>query len=347
MRIHNDLKPELCAARERGRYAITETYLDGDKIIATDGRRLTVVPVKLERHDANGFIQPDAYKDARAVAKKQFPRSKDFYGMEANGAVKLDNGATLQRPIDGVFPRWRQVVPKTPPTITIGLNTNYLAEIAAAIGAGKGTEADGVIYIDIADPSQPYVIHRGDRGAAGAAYGVLMPACTRKDSDWNSKTPDYYGAEITRELEACWNEALAENTRVEFDRIIPAAAKGARFEHDWHEAEQLDFRRWAATTNDTNVSAAIYTAHLEACGMNDALDAATRTRRELETARQQIETLVKTTAAEMLKPAPVTLTTEESKIAGEIAAENNTSPRAVKTWMKKQLQSIPAGAIAF
>ena len=76
MEINPKFKPELVASREAGRLSITEPYLTGDTLVATDGKMLLAVPVRRDPHDADGYITGEALSGDCALLVGVFPGRK-------------------------------------------------------------------------------------------------------------------------------------------------------------------------------------------------------------------------------------------------------------------------------
>lgn len=171
------------APKEAGRYAMQHARLElsplepaseGEDnkegtLVVTDGHRLVVVPVELDEHDAEGFVSREAF-DAAVKADK----GRAAVSLEANGSLKLRNGATFPRPEGGEFPRWRAVMPRykrgDEGTTTIAFNARQLAEIAAVLSP----ETDHVVLTVKPNDKGEYVLPFLVKGA-GPGVGVLMP----------------------------------------------------------------------------------------------------------------------------------------------------------------------------
>lgn len=170
MKIRKDCKIELIASNNRTRLCLAQPYLEGDSLVATNGRCLVMLPVVREDGDEDGRISAQALAAARKLVKHSGEIS-----IHANGAQVLADGTSLPRATlesHGKFPNWKQVVPKLteishPHRIT--LNAKYLYEIAQAMGA----EA---ITLSIQDENSAAVI---TSSANPGAIGVLMPVRTR------------------------------------------------------------------------------------------------------------------------------------------------------------------------
>jgi len=171
MKLPNNCKIEAVASKDTYRIQTSAAYLQGDKLIATNGRAIVVLPVEREEHDTDGYIPAKALAAARKLAKR------DMAHLAANGCITLKDGSTMPRDNLGgaVFPNWQQCVPKEPEQshpVRIGFNVKLLAEIAAAMG----TET---VCIRIQDEKSPIMVYPTGatrmNEASPNAVGVLMP----------------------------------------------------------------------------------------------------------------------------------------------------------------------------
>lgn len=143
-------------------------YLDVEKkkIIATDGYKLLALPVTPEEADTSGYIMPESFKYARKLAGKL-----EEIRLTVNGGVTFPDGSTTPRvsgeaalqPDDYVD--WQRVVPAGPWTLTVGINADYLLQLAKALGSErvvlKFTDAVSAIRVE---PEEQ-----------GEGFAVLMP----------------------------------------------------------------------------------------------------------------------------------------------------------------------------
>lgn len=178
MLINKDLKVELIASKDVTLQHLMHAHLDAEKkrLVATDGHRMVIVPVTVEKGDDSGSIPVDAIKQARKLAGK----SRDEAQVKANGAIVLESGATMPRPkVD--FPPYEQVVPSYRPgtggTVTIAFNARYLHELAQALGT-EHVELTFKVVRAGARIVDPIIVGRnGSRYEAKDPLGVLMPMC--------------------------------------------------------------------------------------------------------------------------------------------------------------------------
>lgn len=176
MKIDNALKPELVCSKDATRPILQQAYLKGDRLVATNGRSLAVIPVEREDGDTDGFISPAALKAARKLAKR-----RDAVSIKANGCLALADGTQLPRTEPGQFPNYEQVIPKTPEEshkITLALDAKMLLDLAQALGSDKVK-----LCITGGDTVQPILVSPLEQNRFGAAlgkakegaFGVLMP----------------------------------------------------------------------------------------------------------------------------------------------------------------------------
>lgn len=184
--IHKGLAK--CAAKAAGRYAMADLRLEttppaghtsGGSLVATDGRRIVVVPVELDDGDDAGLVSVEAFTQAVKLAGKGSEAS-----MKANGSLVCKNGATFERPT-GDFPRWQQAMPAfrpaDPGTVTIAFNAVYLAEIIKALGTV--TDCASITFQVETDSTTgrhtaakaPILVGTGSKAFA---FGALMPITT-------------------------------------------------------------------------------------------------------------------------------------------------------------------------
>lgn len=169
MKIDKNCKIENIVSKDSKRGPITRLYVhknsSGQEVaVATDGRRLAVVPILFEEGDSEGYLTADQLKMARKVTDKK----QEEISLSANGEIKLSNGVTMPRvSLDaGPYPNYPQVIPNQPATFTIGLNAHFLSELADAIGSPHGE-----VTLQFIDDMTAIRVSGGIQGA----FGVLMP----------------------------------------------------------------------------------------------------------------------------------------------------------------------------
>ena len=139
MKLKSKYRPELICSRDATRMVLTNANLGFVKgkqcLVATDGKRLLVLPVEGEQLEKeNGPVPREALKLAR---EKRPSRKQDVVSIVLNGKCELENGWTLPRPTqeDMKYPNVEQVIP-TPSSMDqkISFNARFLWEIAQALG---------------------------------------------------------------------------------------------------------------------------------------------------------------------------------------------------------------------
>ena len=169
MKIKKECKIELIASRDETRHVLCNPYLQGSKLIATDGQRLVAIPVELEEGDSDGPIDCSAFKLSRKTSSRE-----EFSKISANGSLKVhtkDGEITMPRKnLDGYsFPQWQKVLPNPDRGgIKIGLNAKFLYEIAQALGGDR-------VVIEILDANSPIIVKGSHENYIEGAIGVLMP----------------------------------------------------------------------------------------------------------------------------------------------------------------------------
>ena len=222
------------AATETGRYAITGVQLertpDGRPIaVATDGKRMIAATWKEDAAKdfpdfsvpgqdigQDGVIVPSSlWNDiAKGIPKRAVRREHKFAQVQVHGqevqAATTDGGGVKRTgaPKDeGVFPKFRQVIPKGHKKAYITFNARYLAEVALAVAEAAGPRSDGkdtLVTLAIEAPNRPALIVT--RGEDAAVLGVLMP-CRDEDAKGSDEEKyvdgliaEFTGGEIAKAL---------------------------------------------------------------------------------------------------------------------------------------------------
>lgn len=176
-----------CLSEEGQRYAMRYALLEtGDKrLVATDGRRLVLLPVELDEHDTDGYVTNEALA---AASKAKPPRGTTAHAQNercllANGSLKVPFANFEQpRPDAGnhSFPNYKGALPEFKQgdagTASITFNAQYLADIAECLSA----EGDAVTITfklgnrkEMLGKELPILVTYGKDRDAG--FGVLMP----------------------------------------------------------------------------------------------------------------------------------------------------------------------------
>lgn len=168
MKLNKKYKIEKAVSTDTTQYVLNNPHLERTGtgkgvLIATDGRRLAVVPVELDVADRTGSVPLDAIKE---LVKDKYGRSV----LIVNGKAELirNDGSKAEYPrAEGTFPDWKRVIPTGKVDFEVTFNPQMLLDIARAIGVGKG---EGVTLRLRKDGLQPIeVTHDGE------AHGVIMP----------------------------------------------------------------------------------------------------------------------------------------------------------------------------
>lgn len=171
MRIAKKLRPELITSRDKTRECLTRAELTDHKgsavLVATDGRRLLVVPVDKEEGDTDGPIPTEALKFSRSAIRDKKTTEVQF---SVNGGIKFSNGWTMPRPEQLRFPTWQQVIPEKGKH-SISFRAKFLMELATAMGCEDVT-------ISFDGPNTPIYVEPSE--GANGRFAVLMPIVNTK-----------------------------------------------------------------------------------------------------------------------------------------------------------------------
>jgi len=177
MKIPKTCKLEKVVSKDESREALLSILIESKdgkaNAVATDGRRMAVVPVEIADEDqleGQKLMFPKALIEARKQAKQA---KESTIGL--NGAAMMPNGEIYPIRTDLKYPNWRQVVPPNDnPRQTISFNAKFLYELAQAIGCPNDNvklqietnPATGQI-----DPRAALIIEEKTTGGKG----ILMP----------------------------------------------------------------------------------------------------------------------------------------------------------------------------
>ena len=84
MKISKNCKIELVASKDSTRLALINPYLQGSKLIASDGHRLVAIPVEREEGDSDGPMDCSAFKLSRKTSS-----GEKLSKISANGCLKV------------------------------------------------------------------------------------------------------------------------------------------------------------------------------------------------------------------------------------------------------------------
>ena len=169
MKLPKHCKIELVASTDATRYVLCNPYLQGDKLIATNGRSLVMLPVEREPEDTDGAVNVEAFK----LSRKVLSGIKDSQ-IIANGQLKVatkEGQMTIPRKDlkGGTFPNWEKVIPnENRGGYKICLSAELLYDLAQALGGNE-------VVLEILDETSPIVVKGHSDHAIAGSIGVLMP----------------------------------------------------------------------------------------------------------------------------------------------------------------------------
>ena len=171
MKLLKELRIEECVSEDASKFVINHVCLDGDQLIATDGRILAVVPCERSEGDVDGLIPVAALRAARKLANGKFTHL--LMRCEEKQCVLVD-GSTVPRPQDMKFPQWKKVVPSDnrPVHCKIAFNPDLLMAVSKAFGGTAvvlqiAGDIDSIVIKPTAKP--------GERVSSSDAKGIMMP----------------------------------------------------------------------------------------------------------------------------------------------------------------------------
>ncbi len=209
MKLSPIYRPELCASADPNRRNISMPYLDVErgKVVATSGHHLVVVPAIVELGDKATHLLPVDLDLARHGPKAEVEQH--------------DRNA-------GVFPDWTMLIPKSKPfgpgLISIGLNAEYLLQIARALGTNH---TQVVITFDPA-PEQamdPLLVTAHETtDPTTDAFGILMPL---RLTDPSEHAKEDARRQVSRDLDAIEESAEQASRRAYLEAKHRAALEVA------------------------------------------------------------------------------------------------------------------------
>ena len=187
MQLSRSYVIERAASTDDTRPQLAHPVLAGERLVATNGHILAVVPVVRDEADTDGPVPAEAFKAAR-----KHPAPGGAAVVIANGDVRVPfAGLSLTRPEAGTFPDWQRVVPTRAVVFSVGIDARLLLALAQAVGADRGGKAS--VRLDfVTDLPTDGSGERPERasatdairvtptgavvdGEASAAFGLLMP----------------------------------------------------------------------------------------------------------------------------------------------------------------------------
>lgn len=164
MKLRTKYKPELVCSKDGLRPKLNspslETVNGKKRIVATDGRRLAVIPVEAFSEES-GTVPIKALEFARK--NKKTPK-QDSISINLNGKIEFENGWTMPAPEQLGFPDVEHVIPKEDAKISLTLNAKILYDLARALG-------NEVITLNIIDALCAIRV----TVPQDEAFGVIMP----------------------------------------------------------------------------------------------------------------------------------------------------------------------------
>ena len=169
MKISKTCKVELIASTDATRYVLNNPYLQGNKLITTNGKSLVMIPVERDSEDTDGPINVEAFK----LSRKVLSGVKDSQ-IIANGQLKVstkEGQMTMPRKDlkGGTFPNWEKVIPnENRGGKKICLDAALLYDLAQALG-------NNLVVLEILDETSGIVVKARSDNAISGSIGVLMP----------------------------------------------------------------------------------------------------------------------------------------------------------------------------
>jgi hypothetical protein len=169
MKLNKALKVEKLFSKGRdSRFATHAALLEGENLIATNGRALVKLPIERQEGDTDGLISKEAIVASR----------KGNQTIQANGSL-VAAGITFPRETSSDYPKWRNVVPepsKMENKVAVAVNIRLLWEMAQALGCEALT-----LEFDSSGTRPILATPCGEKNnAPEGAIGVIMPLCKLK-----------------------------------------------------------------------------------------------------------------------------------------------------------------------
>lgn len=218
----------LVASKDDTRYILKSVYFNTtDKCaVATDGRKMLQVPIKLNEGDP-GIKDPKPFVMAAEDFKRCVADCKRARMLHITLWIAPDMRITWEGgyadPMDGTYPNYKQVIPeaKLKPTLTVAFNPEYLMQLKKGLTIKKDVTA---IYMQQDDPNGPLLIGTPDSPEARA---VLMPMRAGNTSRTDKDAPKLFG-QTFRSMEELEGEAVREHIRKNWDQIEAKAIRKLR-----------------------------------------------------------------------------------------------------------------------
>jgi len=155
-------------------YGMECAELKGDRLYATNGRAMVVIPVDLDEGDVDGAVPRQALVEAvKAPAKASA-------SVRANGSVIVDTKSgplTMPRPDDLNFPNWDLIKSEASGdeiTFKIGINAKLLLDLAKAMGSTDSVVTLTVHAKEGSGTTKPIAVDVRGSDASGFVMPVFM-----------------------------------------------------------------------------------------------------------------------------------------------------------------------------
>lgn len=162
---------------------LEHVYIDGDKLIATDGRALVIVPVVLQDGETPATCMIDG--ELVRLAEKVAGKGDAKIALNEKGASVTDKrGMKLERIIPfsneedpWKFPNYKNVIPSSdkPIVATVSLDAALLLKLAQALGAeNHQMNGQAIVTLKLTSVEGDEPIQVSTSRNKGA-FGVIMP----------------------------------------------------------------------------------------------------------------------------------------------------------------------------
>lgn len=217
---HHATLQNVCPT-DAGRYAINGVQFEplnesAGVAVATDGRRLVAMTCeRIEGQEAHPVILP---RTALAEVARFDPKRGP--GELTNGdpkklTLRHGNSALDVEPVDGTFPRWREVLPQTA-NLWITFDAALLEGVLKTIP--KKSDGKRLVSFGLADWTRPALLFAN--GPEQAVLGVLMPVSLGCDT-----LPDGgHEAAFRATYQRCTGAALPERTEQQATTADPSGS---------------------------------------------------------------------------------------------------------------------------
>jgi len=164
MKIDRKFKIEKCVSADESRPSLQNIHISRRHAMATNGRYLAIVPVKLEEDDEIGMVSPEALKHARKVSAKGL----ETVQIILNGSQILPDGTIMSRPEGENPPHTFRILRQAHSNrkYRIGINAAYLKDLSDALGNEE-------LILEVGDPNSAILVR--PLHSEPGTVGLLMP----------------------------------------------------------------------------------------------------------------------------------------------------------------------------